>query len=186
MPRPKGARAQPPSSPKVAASPNTPVGTPVGTLAVLARPRVCFSPRDRVHQFSVLQSSLDERREHWHQILDAAALYNSDEDDAFDESDEDIVADALITEPAAAAQAAPAPTGAPPSANTVSANSSVTQRRSSREAGIDDAEQPRCAPARQRSCPPPAARRCARGDVPAEGASQRSRETPNATDGRFV
>jgi hypothetical protein len=146
MPRQKGARRaerERPEGLKVVTSPKTPTQT-VGE----GRLSVSFSPRDRVHQFSVLQGDLDERREHWHQILDAAALYNSDEDDAFDESDEESV------EPPAPTPAAAAAVPEPPASATVCPEAAGSQRRSSVAAGLDDSDAPRClaTPGRMTAC----------------------------------
>ena len=140
MPRAKGGRRVDTRAergadeqPKVAPSPKTPKQTVRGK-----RLRVSFSEEDQVHKFSVLQGDLDERREHWHQILDAAALYNSDEDDAFDESDDEETLDSASCAFAAATgtasmKADPEPLNSGP------------QRRSSVAAGINDDEAPRYA-----------------------------------------
>lgn len=137
MPRPKGARQVDTSRVKTdkrehmktAPSPKTPKQTPRGQ-----RPRVSFSPDDTVHQFSVLQGDLDERREHWHKILEAAALYNSDEDDAFDDLGEETV-DSVAPAVAAVASAGSDKDSQSPD--------SGPQRRSSLAAGLDDDEAPR-------------------------------------------
>lgn len=109
-------------------SPKTPQQTPRGQ-----RQRVSFSSEDRVHQFSVVQGDLDDRRQHWHQILKAAILYNSDEDDAFDSSDDETVdspAPAVAAVTSAASEDAQVPNSRP-------------QRRSCVAAGLGDDEAPR-------------------------------------------
>lgn len=109
---------------KVAPSPKTPK-----QAKREARLRVSFSSHNRVHQFSVLQGDLDDRREHWHQILNAAALYNSDEDSELDDSEEETV------EPEA--QVVAASTSANADAEVPN---SRPQRRSSPAAGFDGGE----------------------------------------------
>ena len=115
---------------KVAPSPKTPKQT-----TREERLRVSFSPEDIVHQFSVPQGDLDERREHWHKILDAAALYNSDEDDALDASDEETVDSVAL--------AVAAVTGAASTAREPEVLNSCPGRRSSLTAGLNDDDAPR-------------------------------------------
>lgn len=114
---------------KVAPSPKTPKQTRAERL------RVSFSPKDTVHHFSVRQGDLDERREHWHKILDAAALYNSDEDDEFDGSDEETVDSVVL---AVAAVTSTASTEREPETP-----NSASRRRSILAAGLNDDEAPR-------------------------------------------
>ena len=116
---------------KVIPSPKTPKQTPRGQ-----RQRVSFSSEDQVHQFSVLQGDLDDRRQHWHQILEAAVLYNSDEDDALDSSD-----DETVDSPTPAVAAA---TGA--SSETAEGPNSRPERRCRVDAGLGDDEAPRYMP----------------------------------------
>ena len=79
------------------------------------RPGVSFSPRTRVLKFATDEADLDDRRDHWHAILDAAALYNSDEDSADDTSseEEEEQAQAPAAEPAVLMPTPEAPSASP-------------------------------------------------------------------------
>ena len=126
-----------PKKKKKKLSPKTP------TLPEAVRPGVSFSPRTRVLKFATDEADLDDRRDHWHAILDAAALYNSDEDSADDtSSEEEEQAQAPAAEPAAELQ--PQPPAEQPEEPAPPGPTLRSRRRSSHEAELDT-DAPRCA-----------------------------------------
>ena len=132
-------RRSPKKKKKKKLSPKTP------TLPEAVRPGVSFSPRTRVLKFATDEADLDDRRDHWHAILDAAALYNSDEDSADDtSSEEEEQAQAPAAEPAAELQPQP-PAEQPPAEEPAPPGPTLrSRRRSSQEAELDT-DAPGCA-----------------------------------------
>ena len=125
-------RRSPKKKKKKKLSPKTP------TLPEAVRPGVSFSPRTRVLKFATDEADLDDRRDHWHAILDAAALYNSDEDSADDtSSEEEEEEQAPAAEPAAELQPQP-PAEQPPAEGPAPPGPTLrSRRRSSQEAELD-------------------------------------------------